>query len=1694
MAKIIVRVLLGLLALVLLLVGFVVLVATTPWGQQFVTKQVNSYLAQKLQSPFHIGRISYSIPDWIELEDVFFKTPKGDTLLNGGRMRIDLDMWGLLNNRVALNQIELEHIRLNVNRTLPDTTFNFQYILDAFDTGSAPEPSDTVSTPMAINLTGIALRDVRIKYLDDVTGADVNAYLDSLRARFSETDVAKSKYHLSDVAVNGMNVYTRLYEGLPTPPSAPGKPGDTLDLALGKWQINNAKWDIRVETADFRTQGSAERLAMESDFLYLEGEKIGIKSLDLSNADVAAILTKPAKKSVPAQSAAASTASTGAPGWQAKLTNVRFANNRIRYDDETAPRQKKGLDYSHLDLQNLGIDGRFLVYQDLGKRGQRISGQLRNGRFRATSGFVLQKLEGNLLYTDTTTTLTKLYIQTPTTLLRDQVVLRYDSLGQLSNPRFAKRVGVRVNLRQSRLSVEDVLQLAPFLADTPPFAGNSGGVFRANAQASGTLAALNIPQLEFDMLSGTKLVASGRLTNVTDPDHLGVDMDVKEAVTNLADINKLAPKGSIPSSIALPPGIKLTGKISGQLNDLVLDANVNTVWGTASFDGRLAGFVAGKNQTYKGTLNLNDFDAGKWLKQTGTVGKITGRATVDGRGIDVNTLTTNFDLAIQSAELSGYTYQNLTAQGKLAAGNLALTGALKDPNANLALDIKAALKGDFPSVAGETVINELNLQQLKLYKDPLSLKGRILLDMASTDPAKPVGTVSASDAVVTLQGKSYPVDSLYAQLSANGTTKGVVAQLPGARLKLDGQFEYAQLYDIILGEIGKYISLPDLAYKKIPPPHAFALSMKAYQNPLIRAFVPDLTRMDTVRFNAYLDNTRDTTLSATLRTGVIVYDTTTLQGSRLALRGVGNQLQINGKVDGVLYNGMTIRETDLTGTAANNQLRFAVVNKDSIDQDLHGLAGTLSIVDSSYRFQFAPNGLLTNYQRWQTDTAGFAQYGKSGVLVNNLHIENKSQALDISNTESYGNAPIRVTAHNLDVENLARLANQDTTLASGLLNGTIIVRDYMATDRKLAFIGSIYVDSLKVMSQPIGNLTARLRNTDDGRINVNTTLVGPFNDASVTGFYNPEDAKQALDLAIKLNRLDARTIEAFSFGELRQAKGKLTGAFDVAGAIDNPQMNGNVAFDSVAFNIKQLNATYHIDQEKLAFAGQTITLDNFKLRDDQGRTLSTDGKVVLKNLPNAAYDLRVRADHFQVLNAARKDNDYAYGQAAVSTDLRIKGAGSNASISGNVRLEDGSKISLVLPDQEAGIEESSKIVTFIDHNDSTAIAKYISRPKQDSVRTTPRLAFDQLSNSTISLDLEADEKSELTIVVDELNGDYLRARGNARLNVGMNASGQLTVLGRYEVTEGEYSMTYQVLKRQFKIQKGGYINFSGDPLKADINMTAIYQVSTSPGDLIGSETTSIPSAAASRKLPFDVALTISNNLAAPKLDFDIRLPEVEGDNTPASSAAASSELGATIENKLKTLRQDPSQINKQVFALLVLNRFLPENTADFFSGSNSGGGLNSQAESVARSSVSKLISDQLGRLASNVLKGFDVNFNLQSENGIATNDGGSGARTDLNIGLSKSFLSGRLTVSVGKNFVLENTTGTANPNQVFDNVSLNYNVSRDGRYVLRAYRHNDYQAVLDGYIVETGVGFVITIDYNTLSDILRRSPGAPSAN
>ena len=244
---------------------------------------------------------------------------------------------------------------------------------------------------------------------------------------------------------------------------------------------------------------------------------------------------------------------------------------------------------------------------------------------------------------------------------------------------------------------------------------------------------------------------------------------------------------------------------------------------------------------------------------------------------------------------------------------------------------------------------------------------------------------------------------------------------------------------------------------------------------------------------------------------------------------------------------------------------------------------------------------------------------------------------------------------------------------------------------------------------------------------------------------------------------------------------------------------------------------------------------------------------------------------------------------------------------------------------------------------------------------------------------------------------------------------------------------------------------------------------TAPLDLVQNQTDPDRKVYYKQKLPFNVNLELDGEIMKPDISFNIVLPEDGNYNV-------GNEVLTTVQNRLIQLRQEPAEMNKQVFALLLLNRFVGENPFD----NSSGGSLD--AGTFAKQSVSKLLSEQLNSLAEGLIEGVDLNFDLAT-----TEDYTSGSkqdRTDLNVGVSKRLLNDRLTVSVGSNFELEGPRQTnQSQNNLAGNININYKLSKDGRYALRAYRKNDYTGSVEGYVVETGLTFVISIDYNKFKQI-----------
>jgi hypothetical protein len=178
-----------------------------------------------------------------------------------------------------------------------------------------------------------------------------------------------------------------------------------------------------------------------------------------------------------------------------------------------------------------------------------------------------------------------------------------------------------------------------------------------------------------------------------------------------------------------------------------------------------------------------------------------------------------------------------------------------------------------------------------------------------------------------------------------------------------------------------------------------------------------------------------------------------------------------------------------------------------------------------------------------------------------------------------------------------------------------------------------------------------------------------------------------------------------------------------------------------------------------------------------------------------------------------------------------------------------------------------------------------------------------------------------------------------------------------------------------------------------------------------------------------------------------------------------------IENGQLSRFVTENDINQEALWLLASGRFNP------LKNSNSGGGFS--AESVARESVSKLLSDQLNQLAGNAIKGVDLNVGVASEFASETGE----RSTELNLGVSKTLLNDRLTLSVGRNFELEDAQKQSS--EIFDNITASYKLSEDGTYRLKAYRANQFQAI-QGFVVETGIGFVVTKDYNNFMELFKK--------
>ena len=79
--------------------------------------------------------------------------------------------------------------------------------------------------------------------------------------------------------------------------------------------------------------------------------------------------------------------------------------------------------------------------------------------------------------------------------------------------------------------------------------------------------------------------------------------------------------------------------------------------------------------------------------------------------------------------------------------------------------------------------------------------------------------------------------------------------------------------------------------------------------------------------------------------------------------------------------------------------------------------------------------------------------------------------------------------------------------------------------------------------------------------------------------------------------------------------GNVTADFHLAGTMKDPKFNGTILFDSTAFAMKDFQALYRLNQQKITLEYPDVIFDRFILADTLGNQLLVNGTVKINN-PN----------------------------------------------------------------------------------------------------------------------------------------------------------------------------------------------------------------------------------------------------------------------------------------------------------------------------------------------------------------------------------------------------------------------------------------------------------------------------------------------
>ncbi len=1350
----------------------------------------------------------------------------------------------------------------------------------------------------------------------------------------------------------------------------------------------------------------------------------------------------------------ASSAEAGGRTPRVNIGEAVIGGSVFRYADQYRDSIKTGFNYNQftLDIDEAQLR-QFMVLGDTTEF--RVNTLLATDR---ASKLSVRQLSSFFRLSQQRMEFTDLHLLANESVIRDSIIFNFSHQRDLSD--FIEKVRIEAHLENTIVHPRDLALFAPAAARmTQPvkLAGSFRGyvhdfrvtdmvVETGQSTLRGSLDMEGLPDLHETFI-------------VLNLDDAHLDFSDLAFVVSQKMMNGLTPLGRVNLDgqfLGYPTDFVANGTFSGPLGRIRSDINFKV--NEENFD----------RSAYSGKLALENFDVGRYLRDTVNFQRVTLDGQIRGSGLSVNSADFVLNGRVRSIGIRGYDYTNIETNARFASALFEGFLHINDPNLEFTARGSVDLRKNVDVIQIAAQLDTARLHDLKLTDKYLFLQSELNINTQGLHIDSLKGTADLKNFTVRYDDNQLSVANIHLDAERENNKRAVRATSPLIDASIRGDF----LLSDISRDIQKLVTEILLNIRNDKEAIAEYYATRNYR--------PKSYEAD---FDIALKDMAP--IADLVKVDLALANNTFIEGQFTS--GYTTILQAYTRMDTISYNGVALLDTDMEVTASKiadstsvlamafinsgrqllskklstkGLVAEAIWNKSHIDFELDAdqegqdnyvrLQGEVDFLKDSTTIHLLPSTINLLDKRWEVDPKNLISWQRRNIGIRDLRIRQKDQYLLLNGRIS--NDPedkLLMEVRNLDLSFLSSLTGIDFR---GTLGAQFELTDYFHQPH---LQNNLSIDSLTVDDFLIGDISGRnLWDTVkqafdlDFFIDRNGSRI-----VNLVGTYTPSYPSSPLDVTATLKEANLKIVEPFFDYMFSDIGGTLTGDYRISGKLNSPAIAGEGTVKNGRLRINYLNTTYDF-AGVIGLSSNSIYFKEIELVDHYLNRARLAGVITHDGFRDTRINLTSTFTNFHLLNTTARDNSLFYGQGFGTGNLSITGPVANLQFTAFARTDRNTRIYVPIGDDND--IQQKEFIKFVSFSDSTFQQRFTNNISNKL----------DLSGITLDFNIDVTDEAYCEILLNDQAGDKIRGRGNGELQLQLDTKGEFNMFGPFEFTEGYYTFTlYDLINKEFEINKGSRITWYGDAYEGTLDIDATYNQHASLAPIILDESVR-EAPQLKRKYPVQVLIELDGPMLSPDINFDI----VAEDLPQSIVVDGRAPVRLDFEFQAFKNRMDEQELKRQVFSLIVLRRISPPES------------FNTSGSDVINS-VSELFSNQLSNFVSQVDENLeiDVDFSRMDEEEFNT----------FQLRLSYTFLNGRLRITRDGTFYSgQDNSLNSDPNlsTLAGDWMVDYILTPDGKLKVKMYNRTNINPIFNtlssqNTSITTGFSINHTQSFNELKEL-----------